>query len=123
MGAFDWFYSAKDSTLWLLGLSVATFVFLTMGSAGTGTGASFNAWGLFLDVFKVVIGIQVVFAIIALILSVLPLIVIVLLGLLGAYLFNRLIGPISLTEAAASMAGGTSLQNIVVFALIVLLLI
>jgi|GEM_PF-2969626 len=123
MGLTDWFYSAKDESLWLLGLAVATFVFLTMGSAGTGTGASFNAWGAFLDVFKVVIGIQVVVAAIVFLLSLLPLIVVVLIGLLGALLFNRLIGPVSLSEAAAAMTGGTSLQSIVVFALIVLLLV
>ncbi len=123
MGAVDWFYEAKDESLWLLGLAVATFVFLTMGSAGTGTGASFNAWGAFLDVFKVVIGIQVVVAAIVFLLSLLPLIVVVLIGLLGALLFNRLIGPVSLSEAAAAMTGGTSLQSIVVFALIVLLLV
>lgn len=123
MGAFDWFYSAKDSTLWLLGLSVATFVFITMGSAGVGTGASFQAWGAFLDVFKTVIGIQIVFAIISLILALLPLIIIVLLGLLGVNLFNRLIGPVSLSETMAALTGGTSLQSIIVFALIVLLLL
>ncbi|MBI2445959.1 hypothetical protein HYV43_06230 [Candidatus Micrarchaeota archaeon] len=123
MGFFDWAYSAKDETLWLLGLLVATFVFLGMGSAGWGTGASFNAWGAFLEVFKVVIGIQLVFGFIALLLSLLPLVVVVLIGLLGAYLFNRLVGSVSLTEGMAALTGGTSLQSIVVFALIVLLLL
>ncbi len=123
MGAFDWAYEAKDETLWLLGLSVAAFVFLTMGAAGTGTGASFNAWGAFLDVFKVVIGLQVVFAALALILSLLPLVVVVLIGLLGTYLFNRLVGPITFSETMAAIGGGTSAQTIIVFALIVLLLL
>ncbi len=123
MGFVDGFSDWSDESLWLLGLALATLVFLTMGAAGTGTGASFQAWGAFLDVFKVVIGIQVVIAAIAVFVSVLPLIVVVLIGLLGAYLFNRLVGPITFSESMAALTGGTSLQTIAVFAAIVLLLL
>ncbi len=123
MGLFDWFNDLSDQALWLIGLLVATFVFLTMGAAGTGTGASFNAWGAFLEVFKVVIGIQLVFGFIALVLSLLPLVVVVLIGLLGAYLFNRLVGQVSLTDTMSSLGEKVSLQNIIVFAVIVLLLL
>ncbi len=123
MGFVDGFSDWSDESLWLLGLALATLVFLTMGAAGTGTGASFQAWGAFLDVFKAVIGIQVVFGILGLIFSLLPLIVIVLLGLFGVNLFNKLIGPIELSETMAAITGGTSLQTIAVFAAIVLLLL
>jgi len=123
MGFFDWFYELSDEALWLVGLLVATFVFLTMGAAGTGTGASFNAWGAFLEVFKVVIGIQLVFGFIALVLSLLPLVVVVLIGLLGAYLFNRLVGQVSLTDTMGQLGEKVSLQSLIVFAVIVLLLL
>lgn len=123
MGLFDWFNELSDQALWLVGLLVATFVFLTMGSAGTGTGASFNAWGAFLEVFKVVIGIQLVFGFITSVLSLLPLVVVVLIGLLGAYLFNRLVGQVSLSDTMSSLGEKVSLQNIIVFAVIVLLLL
>lgn len=123
MGLFDAVYDWSDETLWLFGLLFATLVFLSLGSAGIGTGAYFQAWGAFLEVFKAVIGIQVVFGILALILSLLPFVIIVLLGLFGLNLFNKLVGPIELTESMASLVGGTSLQSIIVFVLIVLLLL
>ena len=123
MGLTDFFYEASDATLWLIGLGVATIVFLGMGASGVGVGASFQAWGAFLDVFKAVIGIQVVFGILALLISLLPLILIAILGYVGVKLFNNLIGPVSLSESAAQLMGGTSLQSIIVFVLIVLLLL
>ena len=123
MGLFDAVNDWSDETLWLFGLFVATLVFLSLGSAGIGTGAFFQGWGAFLEVFKAVIGIQVAFGILALIVSLLPLIVIVLLGLFGLNLFNKLVGPIELTESMAQLVGGTSLQSIIVFLLIVWLLL
>lgn len=123
MGLLDSVFRLEGPILWFYGLLIATLVFLSLGENGFGVGASFYAWSLFLDVFKAVVGINIVFGIIAFILSLLPLIVIVLLGLGGVHLFNRLVGPISLTESMAALTGGTSLQSVLVFVLIVLLLL
>ncbi|MBI4360933.1 hypothetical protein HY572_04145 [Candidatus Micrarchaeota archaeon] len=123
MGILDSVFRLEGPILWFYGLLFATVVLMGLGENGFGTGASFYAWSLLLDVFKAIVGINIVFGIIAFILGILPWVIIVLLGLGGVQLFNRLVGPISLTETAAAMTGGTSLQSVLVFVLIVLLLL
>jgi hypothetical protein len=123
MGLFDFFFELEGPMLWFYGLFFATLVLASLGSTGMGSGASFNAWYLITDAIKAVVGINVVFGIIGFLFHILPLLVIVLLGLGGTRLFNQVIGPISLTETMASLTGGTSLQSVIVFALIVLLLL
>ncbi len=123
MGLLDSVFDLEGPILWFWGLLVSTLVLASLGSAGLGTGASFNAWYLLTDAIKAVVGINIVFGIIAFILNLLPLVIIVLLGLFGTRLFSQLVGPISLSETMAGLAGGTSLQNVLVFVLIVLLLL
>ncbi|MDP2717855.1 MAG: hypothetical protein Q8P02_03880 [Candidatus Micrarchaeota archaeon] len=123
MGLLDSVFELEGPILWFWGLLFSTLVLASLGSAGLGSGASFNAWYLITDAIKAVVGINIVFGIIAFVLSILPLVIIVVLGLVGVRLFNNLLGPISLSETVASMTGGTSLQSVLVFALIVLLLL
>ncbi|MBI5036343.1 hypothetical protein HZC09_03280 [Candidatus Micrarchaeota archaeon] len=112
----------EDTELMFYGLLLAALVFMSLGSAGLGTGGSFNAWGGFLDVIGAVAVLNIVIGVINFAFVILPAIWPVLLALFGAYVFSKSADNIGLGSFSAISELITTPAAIVFIILLVLLL-